>query len=244
MLQAEQIEVRFEGLTAIDKVSLSLEQGNILGLIGPNGAGKSTLVNALTGFQKRTQGVVRLDQVDISSWTADRIARHGVARTFQAVRLFRGLTVIENLAAAGIGTGHTRRAAEARAREILEWMDLLVNADQLAGALPYGDQRRVAIGRALALAPRYLLLDEPAAGMSDAECDELVGLIGRVPEHYGCGVLLIEHNMRVIMNACAQIHVIDSGRTIAEGTPAEIQEHPDVVRAYLGSKSEARDARR
>ena len=117
-------------------------------------------------------------------------------------------------------------------------------ADQLAGALPYGDQRRVAIGRALALAPRYLLLDEPAAGMSDAECDELVGLIGRVPEHYGCGVLLIEHNMRVIMNACAQIHVIDSGRTIAEGTPAEIQEHPDVVRAYLGSKSEARDARR
>jgi branched-chain amino acid transport system ATP-binding protein len=213
-------------------------------LIGPNGAGKSTLVNALTGFQKRTQGVVRLDEVDISGWTADRIARHGVARTFQAVRLFRGLTVTENLAAAAIGTGHTRRAAEARAQEILEWMDLADRADQLAGALPYGDQRRVAIGRALALAPRYLLLDEPAAGMSDSECDEMVALIGRVPEHYGCGVLLIEHNMRVIMNACAQIHVIDSGRTIAEGTPAEIQEHPDVVRAYLGSKSEARDARR
>ncbi|MEE9300571.1 MAG: ATP-binding cassette domain-containing protein, partial [Alphaproteobacteria bacterium] len=110
MLQAEQIEVRFEGLTAIDKVDLSLEQGEILGLIGPNGAGKSTLVNALTGFQKRTQGVVRLEGVDISNWAADRIARHGVARTFQAVRLFRGLTVMENLAVAAIGTGHTRRA--------------------------------------------------------------------------------------------------------------------------------------
>jgi branched-chain amino acid transport system ATP-binding protein len=244
VLRAEQIEVRFEGLVAIDQVSLSLEEGNILGLIGPNGAGKSTLVNALTGFQKRTHGVVRLDEVDIGGWTADKIARHGVARTFQAVRLFRGLTVIENLAAAAVGTGHKRRAAEAKAREILEWMDLADRADQLAGALPYGDQRRVAIGRALALAPRFLMLDEPAAGMSDAECDELVGLIARVPGHFGCGVLLIDHNMRVIMNACARIHVIDSGRTIAEGTPAEIQDHPDVVRAYLGTKSEARDAGR
>ena len=243
MLRAEEIEVRFEGLTAIDKVSLTLEQGQILGLIGPNGAGKSTLVNALTGFQKRTQGVVRLDEVDISDWAADRIARHGIARTFQAVRLFRGLTVIENLAAATVGTGATRRAAEAKAREILDWMDLADRAELLAGALPYGDQRRVAIGRALALGPRFLLLDEPAAGMSDAECDELVRLIGRVPEHYGCGVLLIEHNMRVIMNACARIHVIDSGRTIADGTPAEIQEHPEVVRAYLGTKSEAGHAR-
>jgi branched-chain amino acid transport system ATP-binding protein len=151
--------------------------------------------------------------------------------------------VIENLAAAAVGTGHTRRAAEAEAQEILEWMGLADRAGQLAGALPYGDQRRVAIGRALALKPRFVLLDEPAAGMSDAECDDLVGLIGRVPEHYGCGVLLIEHNMRVIMNACAQIHVIDSGRTIAEGTPVEIQAHPEVVRAYLGTKSESGNAR-
>ncbi|MDX1576698.1 MAG: ABC transporter ATP-binding protein [Kiloniellales bacterium] len=243
MLQAEEIEVHFEGLTAIDKVSLTLEQGHVLGLIGPNGAGKSTLVNALTGFQKRTHGFVRLDRTDISDWSADRIARHGVARTFQAVRLFRGLTVIENLAAAAVGTGHTRRTAEATAREILDWMDLSDRAGQLAGALPYGDQRRVAIGRALALKPRYLLLDEPAAGMSDAECDDLVGFIERVPERDGCGVLLIEHNMRVIMNACARIQVIDSGRTIAEGTPAEIQEHPEVVRAYLGTKSENGNAR-
>ncbi len=244
MLQAEEIEVKFEGLTAIDKVSLTLEQGDILGLIGPNGAGKSTLVNALTGFQKFAHGKVRLDRVDISGWPADRIARHGIARTFQAVRLFQGLTVLENLAAAAVGIGYRRRAAEGAAGEILDWMDLSDRAEQLAGALPYGDQRRVAIGRALALKPCFLLLDEPAAGMSDAECDELVGLIGRVPEHYGCGVLLIEHNMRVIMNACQRIHVIDSGRTIAEGKPAEIQEHPDVVRAYLGSKSEAGNAQR
>ncbi len=244
MLQAEEIEVRFEGLVAIDGVSLSLEQGDILGLIGPNGAGKSTFVNALTGFQKRTGGVVRLDQIDISDWPADRIARRGVARTFQAVRLFQGLTVLENLAAAAIGSGLSRPDAEVRALELIGWMDFTGRSDAQAGALPYGDQRRVAIGRALALAPRFLLLDEPAAGLSDAECDELVGLIGRVPEQFGCGVLLIEHNMRVIMNACARIHVIDSGRTIAEGTPAEIQQHPEVVRAYLGTKSEARDARR
>lgn len=244
MLQAEQIEVRFEGLTAIDDVSLSLEHGDILGLIGPNGAGKSTLVNTMTGFQKRQRGIVRLDDMDISAWPADKIARAGLARTFQAVRLFRGLTVLENLAAAAVGAGHSRRIAEERAHEILAWMGLTDHVGQLAGALPYGDQRRVAIGRALALKPRYLLLDEPAAGMSDAECDDLVGLIVRVPTQVGCGVLLIEHNMRVIMNACRRIHVIDSGRTIAEGSPAEIQEHPDVVRAYLGTKAERHDARR
>ena len=163
MLRAEQIEVHFDGLTAIDKVSLVLEQGAILGLIGPNGAGKSTLVNALTGFQSHKTGTVRLEDTDITGWPADRIARHGVARTFQAVRLFRGLTVIENVAAAAIGVGLSRREAEARAREILAWMDLAGRGDVLAGALPYGDQRRLAIGRALALSPRYLLLDEPAA---------------------------------------------------------------------------------
>ena len=243
MLRADNIVVRFGGLTAIDQVSLALEPGAILGLIGPNGAGKSTLVNALTGFQRHSGGNVRLGDVDITGWTADRIARHGVARTFQAVRLFLGLTVLENLAAAAIGAGHGRRDAESRAREVLDWMALSGYADVPAGALPYGDQRRVAIGRALALSPRFLLLDEPAAGMTDAECDELVGMIGRVSQQLGCGVLLIEHNMRVIMNACARIHVIDSGQTIAEGTPAETRNNRDVVRAYLGSKSERQHAR-
>ena len=239
-LRARGIVVRFEGLTALDRVSLALGRGEILGLIGPNGAGKSTLVNALTGFERPARGAVYLDDVEITRWPAARIARSGVARTFQAVRLFRGLSVLENLSAAGVGGGLALRAAEARALEILDWMGLAAQARVQASALPYGDERRVGIGRALATAPRFLLLDEPAAGMSDAECDELVLLVERIPAAFGCGVLLIEHNMRVIMNACGRIHVIDTGSTLAEGTPAEIQGNPDVIRAYLGTRTERR----
>lgn len=237
-LRARGLVVRFEGLVAVDGVSLSLARGEIFGLIGPNGAGKSTLVNALTGFERPARGSVHLDDVEITRWPAARIARHGVGRTFQAVRLFRGLSVLENLAAAGVGSGLSRPAAEARARGILDWMGFGSRAGTLAGALPYGDERRVGIARALAIAPRFLLLDEPAAGMSDIECDELVQLVERIPGAFGCGVLLIEHNMRVIMNACARIHVIDTGRTLAEGTPAEIRDHPGVIGAYLGTRVE------
>ena len=241
-LRASGIVVRFEGLVALDRVSLSLERGEILGLIGPNGAGKSTLVNALTGFERPAQGAVFLDDVETTRWPAARIARAGIGRTFQAVRLFRGLNILENLAAAGVGSGLSRGAAEERAHEILDWMGFGARASEPAGALPYGDERRVGIARALAIAPRFLLLDEPAAGMSDAECDELVLLIERIPAAFGCGVLLIEHNMRVIMNACMRIHVIDSGCTLAEGTPAEIRSNPEVVRAYLGTKGDRKRA--
>ena len=230
-LVAQNIVVRFDGLTAIDDVSLSLEEGEILGLIGPNGAGKSTLVNALTGFQKPSGGSVRLENTEITNWPADRIARHGLARTFQAGRLFRGLSVLENVAAAAIGSGLSRRDAELRAIEVLEWMDFVDRTELNAASLPYGDQRRVGIGRALAIGPRFLLLDEPAAGMSDAECDDLVQLVKRIPQDFGCAVLLIEHNMQVIMNACPRIHVIESGRTLTEGTPAEIRADEAVVHA-------------
>ncbi len=233
-LEASDIVVAFGGLTAIDGVSLGLSGGEILGLIGPNGAGKTTLVNVLTGFQQPSRGRVRLDGLDITGLPAHRVARAGLSRTFQAVRLFRDLSVSENLEAAAVGVGCSRAEARARAKVVLAWMQFEHKAEHRADSLPYGEERRVGIARALAMAPRFVLLDEPAAGLADAECDDLVALIRRMPGDHDCGVLLIEHNMRVVMGVCQRIHVIDVGRTIAEGSPEEIQRHPDVLRAYLG----------
>ena len=241
-LEARGVSVNFEGLAAIDGVTLSLGRREIFGLIGPNGAGKTTMVNVLTGFQKPSRGAVTMGGVDVTGWPPHRIGRKGLARTFQAVRLYPDMTVSENLEAAAVGTGLGRLEAARRARAILEWMSFAEKAHRHADTLPYGDERRVGIGRALAMAPHFVLLDEPAAGMSDAECDDLMALISRIPRDFGCGVLLIEHNMRVIMGVCDRIHVIDSGRTIGEGTPREIQADPAVIRAYLGSRSERDDA--
>ena len=237
-LEAHDVSVNFEGLAAVDEVTVSMGRHEIFGLIGPNGAGKTTLVNVLTGFQKPTHGRVVLAGVDVTGMPPHRIGRRGLARTFQAVRLYPDMPVIENLEAAAVGTGLGRREAARRARAILEWMNFADKAYDHADTLPYGDERRVGIGRALAMAPHFVLLDEPAAGMSDSECDDLMALISRIPQDFGCGVLLIEHNMRVIMGVCDRIHVIDSGRTIGEGTPQEIQANPAVIRAYLGSRSE------
>ena len=166
------------------------------------------------------------------------MSRAGIARTFQAVRLFRGLSVLENVAAGLVLRRASRRAAVRRAQEILDWMGLGPKADIIAGTLPYGDERRIGIARALATEPRYLLLDEPAAGSNEDEIGELVATIARIRGDFGCGVLVVEHNMALIMTLCERIHVIDGGRTIAIGTPAEVQRDPAVRRAYLGEDEE------
>lgn len=238
MLEAREVSVQFGGLAAISNVSVSMGRHEVFGLIGPNGAGKTTMVNVLTGFQKPTEGTILLGGKAVTRLGPHRRVRMGLARTFQAVRLFRDMTVLENLEVAAIGGGFSRREALMHAWDILAWMHFEGKAHVRADTLPYGDERRVGIARVLATAPRFAFLDEPAAGMGDAECDDLMRLISQIPGRFGCGVLLIEHNMRVIMGVCHRIHVIDSGRTIGEGEPSEIQRNPDVIRAYLGSKSE------
>jgi branched-chain amino acid transport system ATP-binding protein len=233
-LAAHALSVRFQGLAAIAEVSLGLQRNEVLGLIGPNGAGKTTLVNCLTGFQRPTEGRIVLGGQDTSGWPAARFRRHGVARTFQAGRLFKDMTVLENVEVTGAGLGLSLRGAREHALAMLGWIGLADKAMLSAGALAYTDQRRLGIARALVLSPAFVLLDEPAAGMSDAECEELMELVASIPRVFTCGVLLIEHNMRVVMGISQRIHVLDGGRTIAEGTPDEVQRHESVLTAYLG----------
>jgi branched-chain amino acid transport system ATP-binding protein len=237
VLEARDVVVRFGGVVALNHVNIALRRGEIFGLIGPNGAGKSTAVNVLAGFQPPTEGDVLLDGRSIRGWAPYRVARAGVARTFQAARLFPALTVLENVAVASLNGGGGLASSRRRAREILAWMGCAERAGRPAATLNYGDQRRIGIARALALAPSFLLLDEPAAGMNERECDELVALVCAIPGRWRCGVLLIEHNMGVVMRSCGRILVLDGGRPIAEGTPAAIQANPEVRQAYLGDKA-------
>jgi len=219
---------------------VQLRSGEILGLIGPNGAGKTTLVNALTGFQKPTEGRVFLDDVDITGWAPHRIGRRGLGRTFQGVRIFRELTAFENVELGALGVGASRKEARTRASELLERMHLADRADRKAGTLPYGDERRIGLLRVLAMLPAFLMLDEPAAGMNEAESDDLMAAVAEIRDEFGCGVLVIEHDMRVIMGLCERIQVLDYGKTISVGTPTEVQRDPAVITAYLGTKRGAR----
>ena len=230
------VTVRFEGVTALEEVDLAIESGDILGLIGPNGAGKTTLLNVISGFVAEEAGKVRLDSVDVTGWTAEARARAGLGRSIQAVRLFESLTVLENLETGALCRGGRRRreAAEA-ALALLERVDLAHMAGREARTLPAGDRRLIGVLRALATDPDFLLLDEPAAGLNEAESDELVSAIRRIRDDFGCAVLIVDHDMRVIMPLCERIQVLNFGRTIALGDPDEIRTDPAVVEAYLGT---------
>jgi branched-chain amino acid transport system ATP-binding protein len=232
------IGVHFEGLSALEDVDLDLNPGEILGLIGPNGAGKTTLVNVLSGFQKPNSGTVVLDGSDTSRWQPHQFARRGLGRTFQAARLFPEMSVLENVEMAGVGIGLTRNMAHQRAVQILGYLGLEGRRSFLASGLAYGEERMVGIGRALALEPRYLLLDEPAAGLSPQEASDLLERIAKIRERYGCGILVIEHNMQLIMRLCDRVQVLARGRTISTGSPVQVQTDPTVRQAYLGASSD------
>lgn len=234
-LRAEAVSLTFSGVRALKSVSLSLERGKVLGLIGPNGAGKTTMVNVLSGFNTPGEGRVLLDDRPLQGLGADRFRRIGVARTFQGGRLFRNLSVQDNLEAAGVGLGMSRRDAGAEARRILHWLGLTHLASMPASALPYTDERRVGIARAVVGGPAFLLLDEPAAGMNDHEAGDLRATIAQLVEHIGCGVLLIEHNVRLVLSICSHIVVMDAGEVIVQGDPDAIRGSERVRHAYMGT---------
>lgn len=236
-IQTNKIVMDFAGLRALDHVNLTLERGTILGLIGPNGSGKTTLVNVLTGFLRPTAGSVHVDGQEITGWSPYQIARVNIRRTFQTIRLFKKLTVLENVMAAGVSAGDSQREAREKGEAALDRMGVLQFAHVEAGTLPYGAERRVEIARALVTQPNYLLLDEPAAGMNEHESDELLEMIPTIVRDYDCGLLVIDHDMRLIMRLCERLHVLNYGKTIAEGTPAEIRKNKDVIAAYLGESA-------
>jgi branched-chain amino acid transport system ATP-binding protein len=222
---------------AIRGVSLELRRGEVLGLIGPNGAGKSTLVNVLSGFDRPTAGQVFLDGRDVTRWRASKRGRHGLARTFQHSHAFRALSVRENVEVSALGVGASPREAARGAEAVLELLGLAAHANAPAATLAHGDERRLGVARALVTEPNYVLLDEPAAGLPEAEMAGFVAVVRSVRDDYGAGVLLIDHNVALIMDVCDRIQVLDQGETLAEGTPAEIRANVDVASAYLGESA-------
>jgi branched-chain amino acid transport system ATP-binding protein len=238
-LRASAVSRSFEGVRALDEVTLELHRHEVVGLVGPNGAGKSTLVNVMTGFDFPSSGAVELEGRDVTRWSAPRRSRAGLARTFQHSRSFRGLSVRENVEVAALGVGAGPRKAGRRADELLELLALAEHADVPAGALAHGDERRLGVARALATRPRFVLLDEPAAGLPEAEVPDFAAVVRSVRDDHAAGVLLIDHNMALVMAVCDRIHVLDQGRTLAAGTPTEIRGNLDVAAAYLGESAVA-----
>ncbi|MCL2873137.1 MAG: ABC transporter ATP-binding protein [Betaproteobacteria bacterium] len=240
---------RFGGLQALSDFSFQMEEFQLVGLIGPNGAGKTTVFNIVSGFYKPTEGGVVFDRKPISGLKPHQITALGMARTFQNIRLWNNMTVLDNLRLAGyawLGYGfwnailrtkrynQSERDIENHAREILEMMDLTDYAEEFPRNLPYGLQRRVELARALVSKPRLLLLDEPAAGLNSADVEDLIRHIRWIHEKFKLSIWMIEHQMKVVMNLCQHITVIDFGCVIASGTPEEIRNNPSVIKAYLG----------
>ena len=257
LLELHQVGKIFGGLHALRGVSFQVEPGTIFGLIGPNGAGKTTLFNVITGVYTPEQGRITFDGRDIAGQKPAVIAARGVARTFQNIRIFRGMTVAENVMVAGHHLHsanlldallRTRRyerderALQKRAHELLDILGLADQSGEVDGSLPYGSQRRLEIARGLMLSPKLLLLDEPAAGMNSQEAQTLNEQIRFLRDQLGLTVILVEHNMAVVMNVCETIHVVDHGETIASGSPAEIKVHPQVLAAYLGEETPENEA--
>ena len=234
MLRAVGISRSFEGVQALAEVEFELARSEVVGLIGPNGAGKTTLVNVITGFDFPTTGRVELEERDVTRWSPQRRGRAGLARTFQHGHAFKGLTVRENVEVAALGVGASSRDARTRAQQLLGALGLGGRADENASALPHGDERKLGVARALATEPRFVLMDEPAAGLTEAEVPDLAAVVRSVRDDHGAGVLLIDHNVTLILDICDRIHVLDQGRTLAAGTPEAIRKNIDVANAYLG----------
>lgn len=234
-LVVDGVSKHFYQLRAVDNVSLRLERGEILGLIGPNGSGKTTLIDVVTGVLPPTSGRVLADGIDITGRKAHRIARAGLARTFQRVRLFGALSVLENVLVAAMSVGVARGEALREARELLAYLGLEGWSELPATALSYGHERIVEVARALAMRPKFLLLDEPAAGLDEQESEQLLRRLSAIPAERGLGMLIVDHDMHLIMRLCHRLHVLNYGRTIAEGSPDEVRAVPAVIEAYLGA---------